>query len=333
MVPEPQSICKISPEEKEKASAVAMIAANNFDEGKLSPTKLSSPVLSPTASSSSTSSMFPIIQPLELPENGADVTENESSLENVTIPEIPEDLHSEDGEKDKSLPLGLSNSRLVLKVSESSKGAAGSSPNNQVSGRFVLVQTAEGQLIAIPASSLVGSDPLPRASSAPPTPAERSLADCLPTRPASVDTSPNGVKIAVHHNVGDNVENNSETGKSLEMMNNCTESNLNANHDEKEDASPLLSSSTTNIIKQDPGGVMKMPTQHVKLKPKPNKGNKMMLKSYGVPLLPKPPSMVQNGVNSVACNVKAMITCKNCGAFCHDDCISSSRLCVTCLIR
>ena len=115
MVPEPQSICRISPEEKEKASAVAMMAANNFDEGKLSPTKLSSPVLSPSASSSS-SSMFPIIQPLELPENGADVTENESSLENVTIPEIPEDLHGEEGEKDKSVPLSLSNSRLVLKV-------------------------------------------------------------------------------------------------------------------------------------------------------------------------------------------------------------------------
>ena len=149
-----------------------------------------------------------------------------------------------------------------------------------------------------------------------------------------MDTSPNGVKIAVHNNVGDNVDNTTEAVKPLEMMNNCIENNLNANNEEKDDAtSPLLSSSTTNIIKQDQGGVMKMPTQHVKLKPKPNKGNKMMLKSYGVPLLPKPPSMVQNGVNSVACNVKAMITCKNCGAFCHDDCISSSRLCVTCLIR
>lgn len=33
------------------------------------------------------------------------------------------------------------------------------------------------------------------------------------------------------------------------------------------------------------------------------------------------------------CNLKAMIMCKKCGAFCHDDCISPSRLCVTCLIR
>ncbi|XP_071448972.1 polycomb group protein Asx isoform X2 [Hetaerina americana] len=34
-----------------------------------------------------------------------------------------------------------------------------------------------------------------------------------------------------------------------------------------------------------------------------------------------------------ACNLKAMIMCRKCGAFCHDDCIGPSRLCVTCLIR
>lgn len=35
-----------------------------------------------------------------------------------------------------------------------------------------------------------------------------------------------------------------------------------------------------------------------------------------------------------ACSLKAMIVCKKCGAFCHDDCIGPSRLCVTCcLIR
>ena len=88
----------------------------------------------------------------------------------------------------------------------------------------------------------------------------------------------------------------------------------------------------TEVKPSDPGKKIQT-VQQVKLKPKPNKGNKMMLKSYGVPLLPKPPNMVPNGVNSVACNVKAMVVCKNCGAFCHDDCISSSRLCVTCLIR
>ncbi|CAG9099973.1 unnamed protein product [Plutella xylostella] len=33
------------------------------------------------------------------------------------------------------------------------------------------------------------------------------------------------------------------------------------------------------------------------------------------------------------CNLRAMILCKKCGAFCHDDCIGSADLCLTCLIR
>ncbi|XP_075213071.1 transcriptional regulator additional sex combs [Lycorma delicatula] len=37
--------------------------------------------------------------------------------------------------------------------------------------------------------------------------------------------------------------------------------------------------------------------------------------------------------NDCACSLKAMIVCKKCGAFCHDDCIGPSKLCVTCLIR
>ena len=175
-----------------------------------------------------------------------------------------------------------------------------------MTGRFVLVQTSEGKLIAIPASSLVAGDPPPpRASSAPPTPVERQT-DLLPTRPASVDTSPNGVKTIVEEEKGEVKE------EVEERSSNC---------DEAGTKDPPLAVS------------VRQPTQHVRLKPKPNKGNNIMLKSYGVPLLPKPPSMVQNGVNSVACNMKAMIACKNCGAFCHDDCISSSRLCLTCLIR
>lgn len=37
--------------------------------------------------------------------------------------------------------------------------------------------------------------------------------------------------------------------------------------------------------------------------------------------------------SSCPCSLKAMIACKKCGAFCHDDCIDQSRVCVTCLIR
>uniref|UniRef100_A0A8C7M5S9 ASXL transcriptional regulator 2 n=1 Tax=Oncorhynchus kisutch TaxID=8019 RepID=A0A8C7M5S9_ONCKI len=32
------------------------------------------------------------------------------------------------------------------------------------------------------------------------------------------------------------------------------------------------------------------------------------------------------------CRLKAMIMCKGCGAFCHDDCIGPSNLCVSCLV-
>ena len=76
------------------------------------------------------------------------------------------------------------------------------------------------------------------------------------------------------------------------------------------------------------------------------KGNAIMLKSHGnPPLLPKPSIVVAssdatsytmtnaNGNGSLACNVKAMVICKQCGAFCHSDCIGPQSVCVTCLIR
>ena len=223
--------------------------------------------------------------------------------------------------------------------------ASNNSSSSQMSGRFVLVQTAEGQLIAIPAASLcAGAEqlPPPRANSAPPP--GRSLAECLPTRPASVDTSAhNGVKLGPAASPG-----------KLEAEDTPppTHTSVPVASDDKEDTAPTANN--TNNTKPEPpaavvGGLKPpavVPTTTataptaVRLKPKPNKGNKMMLKSYGVPLLPKPPSLAPHantagagGVGAVACNMKAMISCKGCGAFCHDDCISSSKLCVTCLIR
>lgn len=38
-----------------------------------------------------------------------------------------------------------------------------------------------------------------------------------------------------------------------------------------------------------------------------------------------------NKGSDCACNLKAMVMCKKCGAFCHHDCIGPSKLCVTCL--
>ncbi|XP_013181322.1 PREDICTED: polycomb protein Asx isoform X1 [Papilio xuthus] len=57
-----------------------------------------------------------------------------------------------------------------------------------------------------------------------------------------------------------------------------------------------------------------------------------------------PPSNLNTNVNvarcrsvgaedACVCNLRAMILCKKCGAFCHDDCIGSAELCLTCLIR
>jgi len=207
----------------------------------------------------------------------------------------------------------------------------------QMNGRFVLVQNAEGQIIAIPTATLKQEVP-PRASSAPPSAAERGDSDSLPTRPASVDTSPNGGKEVLKQQDSFESSDMSDMGEihndDLRESDDRTSASCDeAVKDEGETKSDTKSSLVQNDETKHLDFPKKIPTSSIKLKPKPNKGNKMMLKSYGVPLLPKPPSMIQNGVNSVACNMKAMVVCKNCGAFCHDDCISSSRLCVTCLIR
>lgn len=113
MVPEPQAMIRINEEEKEKASAVAALAANNFDEGKLSPTKMISPGL-PSGAVTPTSPLLSIIQPLEIQENGGTngSSVEDSSLDNILIPEIPETF----SDLDKK-PLEMPKSQIVLKVS------------------------------------------------------------------------------------------------------------------------------------------------------------------------------------------------------------------------
>lgn len=44
-------------------------------------------------------------------------------------------------------------------------------------------------------------------------------------------------------------------------------------------------------------------------------------------------SSIPASENSCPCSLKAMVVCKKCGAFCHDDCIGPNKLCRTCLIR
>ena len=111
MVPEPQAVCRINEEEKERASAVAALAANNFDEGKLSPTKMMSPGL---PSVTPGSPLLPIIQPLEIQENGTNgASVEDSSLDNILIPEIPESFSNLDKK-----PLEVPKNQIVLKVSQ-----------------------------------------------------------------------------------------------------------------------------------------------------------------------------------------------------------------------
>ncbi|MBN3302654.1 ASXL1 protein, partial [Amia calva] len=47
-------------------------------------------------------------------------------------------------------------------------------------------------------------------------------------------------------------------------------------------------------------------------------------------------AFAEGGVEEMAlkcsCRLKAMIMCQGCGAFCHDDCIGPSKLCVSCLV-
>jgi len=33
------------------------------------------------------------------------------------------------------------------------------------------------------------------------------------------------------------------------------------------------------------------------------------------------------------CDLRAMVMCRKCGVFCHDDCMGATNLCVTCMIR
>ncbi|XP_072396860.1 uncharacterized protein Asx isoform X1 [Diabrotica undecimpunctata] len=54
------------------------------------------------------------------------------------------------------------------------------------------------------------------------------------------------------------------------------------------------------------------------------------------PVVQKPvttPMAVVTGDSSCSCSLKAMVMCKKCGAFCHDDCIGPNKLCRTCFIR
>lgn len=45
---------------------------------------------------------------------------------------------------------------------------------------------------------------------------------------------------------------------------------------------------------------------------------------------PQPYGLVTRVSNDCSCSRKAMVICKKCGAFCHDDCIEPYKMCVNC---
>ena len=227
--------------------------------------------------------------------------------------------------------------------------------------KLILIQHPNGQLLAVPASQISSGNVKipPRASSAPPTEPQNKTWP-YPTRPASVDAvgimktnnflraSPAPVKSPVTPPVAAtppmptlepneslsiraSIDSNSEQPDLTEEV--SMNGEIEQNENEKPNAETETLANTTvekTIVESVPVSAPTKKTTAVVVA-KPSK--QVMLKSYGVPLLPKPPAMPDKGQNSMSCNVKAMVACKQCGKFCHNDCISPSNVCVSCLIR
>ena len=226
----------------------------------------------------------------------------------------------------------------------------------QSTSKLILIPQPNGQYLAVPASQIqtgtqAGTAKLPpRASSAPPT-QEQVWQQTHPARPASVDA------------MGILRSNNSSQRPSpvatpstppvaaatppMPTLEPNESLSIRASIDSDAETPQLTEEVTQPSVTQPQNGVQngvdenEKPEVKVKIlppTPTPPIGagtKKVMLKSYGVPLLPKPPTgMGSERANStMACNVKALVVCKQCGKFCHNDCISSSNVCVSCLIR
>ena len=255
---------------------------------------------------------------------------------------------------------------------------------NSPTGKVVLVQNSQGQLMAIPVNQLqqVGSAKLPpRASSAPPS--QAGTIRLLPTRPASVDAAgikvqaaaarvvspaqslpgslratpspnrtliitsaatagslplpPSSPSIVVSKNEQANGSDVVAANEEVITSNNETEQKRPDVTVSKIVVSAAAAPPPTIALKPPPTTtvtIVSKPTPKILPKsvpPPAPAGQTLKHKSYGVPLLPKPTS--DNGANPCACDVKAMIICKQCGQFCHNDCIGPSKVCVSCLIR
>lgn len=224
--------------------------------------------------------------------------------------------------------------------------------SSQSKDRLVFIQSPNGQLVAVSQAksnqiglsrsssqspTLVKVVP-PRASSAPPTQwSVNGVKVSTLQRPASVDGNlrtltkspvgvPKGQQQVIQIQLPQHPNPEAMVAAAATSVSNIITS------------STLVASTINSLSASKPGITTTITTASGKILPKANAtksgGKTVMLKTYGVPLLPKPPvSNPDSGQNTVACNVKAMIICKQCGAFCHNDCIGPSKVCVSCLIR
>ena len=242
--------------------------------------------------------------------------------------------------------------------------------------RMILVQNAQGQMIAVPVSQIQqisnapssvadgGGKTPPRASSAPPTQQQQvgpggsngSGIRLIPSsRPSSVD-----VKQLLP--VGSSPASLRATPSPSGSVNGAGGTLIITTPPKLSTAAPptAVTANGTNLsVIQQPGtsasttaGVKLPPAQAVTVTQQPQIHNVVVQKHIlpkgpaqqviqrgsgikGVPLLPKPSedSGISGQANTFACDAKAMIVCKQCGQFCHNDCIGPSKVCVSCLIR
>ena len=239
--------------------------------------------------------------------------------------------------------------------------------HQQPQQRVVLMQSSNGQLIAIPAGHFPkqGAQIVqqqvrvlpPRASSAPPVNADsRDIKPTVSTPTAAAASSTKFREVGYKTLPAVSLQ----PAVSQQQQQQQPPSPIQIQRSQKEEQPVQISirehsdsgSNTVMVsaVAQNPtpplqqriiskGRILPRPTVAGAPPPKPGSGNKMQLKATGVvPLLPKPPAAGDpappgGGGGGLACNVKAMIVCKQCGQFCHNDCIGPSKVCVSCLIR
>lgn len=227
-------------------------------------------------------------------------------------------------------------------------------PIGNLQGKVLVVQNSNGQFIAVPTSQIPGNSKItvinsmsrsqsqspaamvqmlpPRASSAPPVNENNKMIAI--SRPSSVDivnlptvpisqSSIHIEPVLSHQSMMPIMEVNSfPTSRPAESLQTYA----------KVIPTPISNGIHTTHVRSGSTATRVTVTKIANPRSNNKGGSQIMLKSHGVPLLPKPPSDPM-GQSPVACNVKAMIVCKQCGAFCHNDCIGPAKVCVSCLIR